>query len=158
MFKYSTNYLFLLLVLAFSTPTFADVHKWKDANGKTHYGDAPPIAGTQKIMTDKPTEDQVAAAQRTAETNKRGSDEIDAKNAPKRTAPIYPDVSKMTLGQAAAAKRQYEQGLSPEGRQAYQENRENIRTQMQQQQTQNKLDQIQRTQQEIQNRQRGYGY
>lgn len=47
-------------MLAFSSPTFADVHKWKDANGITHYGDAPPIAGTGTVKTDKQTDDQIA--------------------------------------------------------------------------------------------------
>lgn len=39
--------------------SFADVHKWKDADGKVHYGDAPPMAGTQKVKTDTQTEDQI---------------------------------------------------------------------------------------------------
>lgn len=52
------NFLFLFL-LTFSFTTSADVHKWKDANGKTHYGDAPPIANTEKVKTDKQTDDQI---------------------------------------------------------------------------------------------------
>ncbi|KHO53303.1 MAG: hypothetical protein QT04_C0006G0009 [archaeon GW2011_AR11] len=52
------NFLFLFLLI-FSFTTSADVHKWKDANGKTHYGDAPPLAGTEKVSTDKQTDDQI---------------------------------------------------------------------------------------------------
>lgn len=57
----------MLLCLAttlFISPVFADVHKWKDADGKTHYGDAPPIAGTEKVRTDKQTDDQIANGER----------------------------------------------------------------------------------------------
>lgn len=51
--------LLFLSLLTFSITTSADVHKWKDANGKTHYGDAPPLAGTAKVSTDKQTDDQI---------------------------------------------------------------------------------------------------
>ncbi len=51
--------LMLLSTLALSSPTFADVHKWKDAEGNTHYGDAPPVTGTPQVKTDKQTKDQI---------------------------------------------------------------------------------------------------
>lgn len=64
MFKCSKNYLFLLLALVLSPSVFADVHKWKDANGKTHYGDVPNMAGTERVRTDKQTDDQIANGER----------------------------------------------------------------------------------------------
>ncbi len=32
----------LLLVVALATPAFAQVYKWVDENGRTHYGEKPP--------------------------------------------------------------------------------------------------------------------
>jgi len=46
------------------SPVHADVHRWTDANGKTHYGDAPPMAGTKTVKTDKQTDDQITNGQR----------------------------------------------------------------------------------------------
>lgn len=64
MFKYLTGSLYLLGLLVFSADAIAEVRKWKDANGKTHYGDAPPMAGTAKVRTDKQTDDQIANGER----------------------------------------------------------------------------------------------
>lgn len=35
----------VLLLLTLSGTSFAGVYKWVDAQGKTHYGDAPPLTG-----------------------------------------------------------------------------------------------------------------
>lgn len=43
----------LLVAIFFISPVFAAVNKWKDADGKTHYGDAPPLANAAKVHTDK---------------------------------------------------------------------------------------------------------
>lgn len=56
--------LLCLVATLFISPVFADVHKWKDADGKMHYGDAPPLAGTAKVKTDKQTEDEIANGER----------------------------------------------------------------------------------------------
>lgn len=64
MFKCSTGSLTLLWLLVFSTAALADVYKWKDANGKTHYGDVPNMAGTAQVKTDKQTDDQIANGER----------------------------------------------------------------------------------------------
>lgn len=52
--------LFCLVVMLFMSPVFADVYKWKDANGRTHYGDTLPVADTAIVRTDKQTDDQIA--------------------------------------------------------------------------------------------------
>jgi hypothetical protein len=52
--------LLCLVATLFMSHVFADVHKWKDENGKTHYGDAPPIVGTATVKVDKQTSDQIA--------------------------------------------------------------------------------------------------
>ena len=54
----------LLLLLFAAQSAFADVHKWKDADGKTHYGDAPTAGRTEIIRTDKQTSDQIANGER----------------------------------------------------------------------------------------------
>lgn len=64
MFKCSAGNLFYCFLLVFSTSAFADVYKWKDANGKIHYGDVPHMAGTAKVKTDEQTEDQIANGER----------------------------------------------------------------------------------------------
>lgn len=136
MFKCSTGNLFLLWVLVFSTPTFADVHKWKDANGKTHYGDAPPMAGTEKVRTDKQTDDQIANGERIrAGTEKFEATEKQAEHSQKCQELAQIDRGKLTLGQAMAARREYEALCMSSGeRQASQEKREKALVQMQQQQ------------------------
>lgn len=45
--------LLCLVAALFISSAFADVHKWKDAAGKTHYGDAPVAGGTDKVRADK---------------------------------------------------------------------------------------------------------
>jgi hypothetical protein len=52
--------LFFLVAMLFMSPIFADVYKWKDANGRIHYGDTLPIADTAIVRTDKQTDDQIA--------------------------------------------------------------------------------------------------
>jgi len=56
--------LLCLATMLFISPVFADVHKWKDADGKTHYGDAPSMAVTERVRTDKQTDDQIANGER----------------------------------------------------------------------------------------------
>ncbi len=53
MLKHPRNLLFLLLALIFCSPTFAEVKKWKDESGITHYGDAPILAGTARVKIDE---------------------------------------------------------------------------------------------------------
>ena len=53
-----------LVAMLFISSVFADVHKWKDVEGKTHYGDAPPVAGTSTVKTDKQTDDEIANGER----------------------------------------------------------------------------------------------
>ena len=94
------------MMLVFSLPTFADVYKWKDANGKTHYGDAPSMAGTEKIKTDKQTEDQIANGERIrAETEKLYEADQQAEHNQKCQELARIDRGKLTLGQAMAARR-----------------------------------------------------
>ena len=38
---------FALAVLVLAAPVAAQVYKWKDANGTTHYSDAPPPTGSK---------------------------------------------------------------------------------------------------------------
>ena len=57
------------LVIAFSQSVYAEIHKWQDSNDKTHYGDAPMLAGTKKIVTDVPTESQLENGNRMRLTN-----------------------------------------------------------------------------------------
>ena len=45
----------LLILLAFGAPAGAQVYKWKDADGKTHFGDRPPPeAKTEEIKVRVP--------------------------------------------------------------------------------------------------------
>jgi hypothetical protein len=37
-----------LVVLLYMSPSYADVYKWKDANGRTHYGDTTSATALQK--------------------------------------------------------------------------------------------------------------
>ncbi len=39
------------LLLLMALPSFAGVYKWVDAQGKTHYGDAPPLTAKAKAIT-----------------------------------------------------------------------------------------------------------
>jgi len=48
----------------FALTTFAEVHKWKDADGKIHYGDRPEIVGTPVVKVIKPSDDQQQNARR----------------------------------------------------------------------------------------------
>jgi len=41
-----------LVVLLYLSPCHADVYKWKDANGRTHYGDTLSITENSKGRTD----------------------------------------------------------------------------------------------------------
>lgn len=68
--------IFCLVAMLFMSPVFADVYKWKDAHGSTHYGDTLPITDTAIARTDKQTGDQVANGERApAETeNSTGQD------------------------------------------------------------------------------------
>ncbi len=56
--------LFCLVAMFFMSPVFADVYKWKDANGRTYYGDTLPIADTATVRTDKQTDDQIVNGER----------------------------------------------------------------------------------------------
>lgn len=49
MIKIKTGIFLFLMMSVVSQPSFADVKKWKDENGVTHYGDAPMISGAAKV-------------------------------------------------------------------------------------------------------------
>lgn len=149
--------LLCLVATLFISPVFADVYKWKDADGKTHYGDAPSMTGTAKVKTDKQTDDQISNGERiraeTTNNNSQGAardpkcEELlsDLKNHE------FGDIGSKTFTELASIKakrnaitQEYElRCMSSSDRQANQEKRSNA-------QTQNQLRQIQRTQQEIQ--------
>jgi hypothetical protein len=60
------KFLFLLMVLAF--PVQAEIYKWVDENGKTHFGDRVPEkyqqkAGNVEVKIHQPTEEDIAEAE-----------------------------------------------------------------------------------------------
>lgn len=44
--------IFLLLALAASLPASAQIYRWTDAQGRTHFSNAPPPAGTRAVVVD----------------------------------------------------------------------------------------------------------
>lgn len=44
---------FFSLLVALTAPAQAEVFKWTDASGKTHYSDTPPPANPRKDLSDK---------------------------------------------------------------------------------------------------------
>lgn len=61
----------LLLLFFFGQSAFADVHKWKDAEGKTHYGDAPTAGRTEIIKVRLQNREQVSGAEIYGSSNRR---------------------------------------------------------------------------------------
>jgi len=45
----------LLLLLCISTTTYAEVYKWVDKDGKTHYGDRPSSSQAKEIKIQEPS-------------------------------------------------------------------------------------------------------
>lgn len=63
----SPRSLSLLLSALLPAAAFAEVYSWKDASGKAHYGDRPPVgkqAETRKLAPPPPVADDAKAAQR----------------------------------------------------------------------------------------------
>ena len=52
-------FLYLLFML-FISSAFAQVHKWVDANGQTHYGDAPDNVDTATVSSPNQTPEEIA--------------------------------------------------------------------------------------------------
>lgn len=89
---------------AASSPAKAggSVYKWKDANGRVHYGDqAPsPKASPLPLIVDQPSDDDVRAAQQRQE-NMRA--ESDARAAARRaTPPVAPPQGAVPVSQQPA--------------------------------------------------------
>jgi hypothetical protein len=47
----------LILLLTAATAQAADIYRWTDAQGRTHYGDQPPASGGEKITEPPPPSD-----------------------------------------------------------------------------------------------------
>ena len=56
--------LFFLAALLFMTPIYADIYKWKDANGRTHYGDTLSVTETIKARTGNQAEDRITKGEK----------------------------------------------------------------------------------------------
>jgi hypothetical protein len=52
--------LLCLVAISFMPPVFAEVYKWKDTNGRTHYGDTSPSADAITDRTGKQTDGLIA--------------------------------------------------------------------------------------------------
>jgi hypothetical protein len=142
--------IFIMLGLAIEPSiVYADVYKCV-VNGKTVYSDTRCAYKPDTIKTD-PNQNVVQGA-RTAVDN--GSQpNLTAKSKDPKCAELLDQISNVrTIGKLNAITQEYElRCMSPTDRQASVQNRNN-------QEMQRKLNDIQRTQQEIQNRQRGIGY
>ena len=83
----STKYIFQCLAsfvccaVVLSNPAFAEVHKWKDAEGKVHYGDVPEVRETTVIKADPLTEDHRANANRLRSETSRVMNDVAKENA-----------------------------------------------------------------------------
>lgn len=53
----------LLLICTLSFPALAQVYKWTDANGVTHFGSQPPTAETQEVIIRDTSNGQSSAAE-----------------------------------------------------------------------------------------------
>ena len=79
-----TNKKFLLLLaLSISIPpSFAQVHKWKDAEGKIHYGDIPKVRSeATSIKVDRQSEDHKANADMLRRQTARVMNDVAIENA-----------------------------------------------------------------------------
>ena len=50
--------LFCLAAILFTSPAFADIYKFKEADGGTYYGDTLPVASTRIIRVDMRADEQ----------------------------------------------------------------------------------------------------
>lgn len=66
---------------ALCTPAFAEVHKWKDAEGKVHYGDVPEVRETTVIKADPLNADHRANANRLRSETSRVMNDVAKENA-----------------------------------------------------------------------------
>ena len=94
--------LLCLAVTLLISPAFAQVYKWKDADGNTHYDDAPALTGVGQVKIDKQTDEQIANGKKNrAETEKskrileemEKSNRQDAAAAPAPASPVSNDSS-----------------------------------------------------------------
>jgi len=58
--------LFCLVALLYMSPNYADVYKWKDANGRTHYGDTTSITENLKGRTDNQADGRTSKGEKIA--------------------------------------------------------------------------------------------
>lgn len=75
------NFLLLTSLLFCTPPAFSEVHKWKDAEGKTHYGDVPEVHETTVIKVTPQTADHRANASRIRAETERVMNGVAAENA-----------------------------------------------------------------------------
>lgn len=151
-------WLFCLATTLYMSSVFGDVYKWKDADGETHYGDAPPVVEAEKIRIDKQTDDEIAHSNK---MNAEAGHSISQKTTrdPKceklldRLSNTRVNPSTQSFGQMFSAKakrnaitQEYElRCMSSGDRQVSEERRQEKRSNAQ---TQNQLRQIQQTQEE----------
>jgi hypothetical protein len=65
----------LFLILAVASPAWAEVYKWVDEKGQTHYGSAPPTQGEYSTMKPlpEPSSDSSSAPLQTYDKTPAGS-------------------------------------------------------------------------------------
>jgi hypothetical protein len=71
------------------------VYKWKDASGRVHYGDQPPVpkAAPMKLIVDQPSEEEVRAARERLETMQAESEARAAERRAAQAANAQPPAS-----------------------------------------------------------------
>ena len=111
--KTNLQYLTVLLFCAtvIYTPASAEVHKWKDAEGKVHYGDVPEVHETTVIKADPLTSDHRANANRLRAETSRVMNDVAAENAKheqNRRQQAYEAQQQNSQGQRAEAQRMRE--------------------------------------------------
>jgi hypothetical protein len=75
--------LLCLVATIFVSPVFAEVYKWTDANGNTHYDDAPPSVEAEQVIIKKQTDEQIDNGKRIraeTERSKRILEEMENSN------------------------------------------------------------------------------
>ena len=81
-------FVFAAAALALAASAGAQVYKWKDSNGTTHYSDAPPIGTNyQKVQVNTNVSTPVTPAP-APNSNTNASSQADAHSAPAPTPPV----------------------------------------------------------------------
>lgn len=70
-----------VFLLSYIPLALSEVHKWKDDDGKVHYGDRPEIVGTPVIKADKPSDDHDKNARRLRSQTNNVMNDIARENA-----------------------------------------------------------------------------